>query len=98
MRPGRRYSISMLFLLLGLALAQPVFAQVGIKEGESKHHKRLWRRWSKKKDAYNPYVKHDKSTHAVSRKEKREDDKAMKRAKREYKKGIKRSARKRRKG
>jgi hypothetical protein len=98
MRPGRKYSISMLFLLLGLALAQPVLSQTGVAEGESKHHKRLWRRWNKKKDGYNPYVKHDKSTHAVSRKEKQKDDEALKRAKKEYKKGIKRSARKRRKG
>ncbi len=66
---------------------------------EPREHRKVWR-WfrPKHKNDFNPYVKHNKSTHEISRREKREDDKAMKRAKKEYKKGIKRSKRKREKG
>lgn len=62
---------------------------------EPREHRRMWRKWSKKSDAFNPHLKNGKPTHAVSRREKREDDKAIRRAKREYQKGVRRSARKR---
>jgi hypothetical protein len=89
----KRTGLAIIVMLIGFCAAQPVFGQV--KEGESKRHKRIWRRWSKKSDAYNPYVKHGKSTHEASRQQKREDDKAIRKAKKEYKKSIRRSARKR---
>ncbi len=81
-------------MLAGLFMAQPVFSQ---GEGESRKHKRMWWRFGRKRhpDAFNPYVKRDKSTHEVSRRQKREDDKAIRRARKEYKKSIRKSARKR---
>ncbi|MGZ3861891.1 MAG: hypothetical protein ACXVPN_07425 [Bacteroidia bacterium] len=83
-------NILFVFLLAGFFSAERVVAQ------ETKEHKRMWRRFGRKKhpDAFNPNVKHGKSTHEQSRKQKREDDAAIKRAKREYKKSIKRSSRK----
>ncbi|HXB39005.1 MAG TPA: hypothetical protein VNZ49_00595 [Bacteroidia bacterium] len=86
--------ILLFFLLAGIFSAQNMHSQ------ETKKHKRMWWRFGLKKhrDTYNPYVKHGKSTHAISREQKKEDDKALKRAKKEYKKGIRRSARKRKKG
>jgi len=83
----------MLFTLLGIFMAETGCRHRG---AEPREHRRMWRKWSKKSDAFNPYVKRDKSTHEISRREKREDDKAIRRAKKEYQKGIKRSARKRR--
>jgi hypothetical protein len=90
---GLKNYILLFLLLAGIFSAQNMHSQ------ETKKHKRMWWRFGlKKRDAYNPYVKHGKSTHAVSREQKKEDDKALKRAKKEYKKGIRRSARKRKKG
>jgi hypothetical protein len=87
-------NILFIFLLAGIFSAESSFAQ------ETKKHKRMWWRFKMKKhpDAFNPSVSHGKATHEESRKQKREDARAVKRAKKEYKKGIKRSARKRKKG
>ncbi|MGZ3865804.1 MAG: hypothetical protein ACXVC6_03575 [Bacteroidia bacterium] len=83
-------NILFIFLLTGFVAVEKATAQ------ETKEHKRMWRRFGRKRhpDAFNPNVKHGKSTHEQSRKQKREDDKAIRRAKKEYKKSIKRSARK----
>jgi hypothetical protein len=89
---GCRLNTVWLLLLAGIFLVGEGCRPRG---AEPREHRRMWRKWSKKSDAFNPYVKHGKSTHEISRREKREDDKALKRAKREYKKGIRRSARKR---
>ena len=82
-----------LLMLMGIFMVETGCRHRG---AEPREHRRIWR-WfrPKQKKDFNPYVKHGKSTHEISRREKREDDKALKRAKREYKKGIKRSARKR---
>jgi hypothetical protein len=96
MRLKGRIIFGIVIGIAGLFLAQSARAQVNIKEGESKQHRKMWRFWRpKKKRDFNPYVKHGKATHEASRQQKREDDKALIRAKKEYKKSIKRSARKR---
>jgi hypothetical protein len=50
----------------------------------------MWRKWSKKSDAFNPYVKHGKSTHEISKAQAKEDKKIRK----EQEKAIKREKRK----
>ena len=67
---------------------------------ESKKHGLFWgfKRNKHKSDGKNPFIKRDKATHAQSRQQKREDDRALKKAKKEYQKGIRRSKRKRLKG
>jgi len=87
-------NIFLIFLLTGIFSAEPLFSQ------ETKEHKRMWRRFGRKKhpDAFNPSVKNGKATHEQSRKQKREDARLLKKAKKEYKKGIRRSKRKRLKG
>jgi hypothetical protein len=84
-------NIFFIFLLTGIFAVEPAFSQ------ETKEHKRMWRRFGRKRhpDAFNPNVSHGKSIHAQSRKQKREDNRAIKIAKKEYQKGIRRSARKR---
>jgi len=82
-----------LMLLAGIFMTIPACNR---HSAEPREHRKIWR-WfrPKQKKDFNPYVKHGKSTHAISRREKREDDKAIRRAKKEYQKGIRRSARKR---
>ena len=54
--------------------------------GETKEHKRMWHKWSKKSDAFNPYVKHGKSTHEQSKKDAKENKKILKQQEKEIKK------------
>lgn len=61
--------------------------------GETKSHKRMWRKWSKKSDGFNPNIKHGKATHENSRKQKREEAKELKRQKREARRQMRRSKR-----
>ena len=84
-------------LLLGIFVLETGCRHRG---AEPREHRRMWRKWSKKSDGFNPYVdkRTQKSTHKISRREKKEDDRALIRAKKEYQKGIKRSARKRKRG
>jgi hypothetical protein len=86
--------IFFIFLLAGIFATETMFSQI---QGETKEHKKMWRRFGRKRhpDAFNPYVKNGKATHESSRKQKREDARLIRKAKREYKKGIRRSARKR---
>ncbi len=88
-------NIFLIFLLAGIFSAETVFSQK-----ETRKHKWMWFRFGlkKKRDGFNPAVEHNKATHALSRKQKREDDRMLKKAKKEYKKSIKRSERKRKKG
>ena len=72
-----------LFFLFGLSFGFSAKAQTF---SESKEHKKLWRRWNKKKDGYNPYVKHEKSTHEQSKKDARASKRLIKKANKEYKK------------
>jgi len=86
-------NICAFFVFAGIFMTIPACNR---HSAEPREHRKIWR-WfrPKQKKDFNPYVKHGKSTHAISRREKREDDKAIRRAKREYQKGIRRSARKR---
>jgi hypothetical protein len=91
--------ILVVFLLAGLLQAKSAFPQDPVKK-EPLKHKFMWLRFGMKRhpDAFNPNVKHGKSTHEQSRKEARENAKAIRRAKKEYKKSIKKSARARKRG
>ncbi|MBS1646614.1 MAG: hypothetical protein JST67_04680 [Bacteroidetes bacterium] len=54
--------------------------------GETKEHKRMWRHWSKKSDAFNPNVKNGKSIHAQSKKDAKENKKVLKEQAKEIRK------------
>lgn len=83
-------NILTIFLLAGIFSADYAFSQ------ETREHKRMWRRFGRKKhpDAFNPNVKHGKSTHEQSKKQKREDARLIKEQKRQYKRWQKKSKRK----
>ena len=53
--------------------------------GETKEHKRMWKKWNKKSDAFNPYVKHGKSTHEQSKKDAKENKKILRQQAKEIK-------------
>lgn len=54
----------------------------------SKERKKVWRGWSKKRDAYNPYLK-KKNKNKPSVQAARGDKKEMRKQKRAYKKQVK---------
>ncbi len=84
-------NILLIFLLTGIFSAESVFSQK-----ETRKHKWMWFRFGlkKKRDGFNPAVEHGKATHEQSRKQKREDDRLIRKAKKEYKKSIRRSKKK----
>lgn len=70
------------FSFLGFA-TKPIIAQ---NFGETKEHKRMWKKWSKKSDAFNPNVKHGKSIHAQTKKDAKENKRVLKQQQKEIKK------------
>jgi hypothetical protein len=94
MRLGSRNIFLILLVLLGLMDVQHARSQ------ETRKHRWMWFRFGLKKhpDAFNPNIKHGKSTHEQSRKQKKEDARVIREAKKEYKKSIRRSARIRKRG
>lgn len=84
-------NIFLLLLILFSFSAQQVFAQDYLY-GHKKERKKVWRRWGKKKDAYNPYLdkkKKNKPSAQIDKSVKRES----KRQERHYKRQLRRAKR-----
>lgn len=83
-----------LLIIFGLA-AMPMVSQ---SFGETPEHKRMWKKFGRKKhrDAFNPNVdsKTNKATHETSRKLAKEDKKVLKRANKEAMKQFRKNKRK----
>ncbi len=84
--------IRYLVLILFICTAPAAVGQTDGMFNHKKERKRLWRRWNKKRDAYNPYLKKknkDKPSVRMSRSEKRE----VRKQRRDYKRQLKRAKR-----
>jgi hypothetical protein len=79
-------------LVLLIVLSTPTFSQVRSMSPHNKERKKLWRRWSKRRDAYNPYLtkkNRDKPSVKMARSDKRE----LKRQRRAFKRQTRRAKR-----
>lgn len=74
-----------------LSLPGEVFSQNdGMVNGHKRERKRVWRRWNKKKDGYNPYLK-KKNKDKPSVQNSRSNEREIRRQRRDYKKQIRRA-------
>jgi hypothetical protein len=84
-------SIRLLILAFFLFSVPEVFSQNdGMVNAHKRERKRVWRKWNRKKDAYNPYLKKknkDKPSVQASRANERE----IRRQRRDYKRQLKRA-------
>ena len=82
-------------LLAGILLATPALSQ---NFGETSEHKRLWKKFGRKKhrDAFNPNVdsRTNKATHEQSRKQARQDKKDLKKSQKEAMRQYRKNKRK----
>lgn len=88
-----KFLLRFLPLVLLLSLS-PVQAQDGTFN-HKKERKKVWRRWNRKKDAYNPYLgrkKKNKPSAQMAKSEKKEQRRQKRQFKRELKRAKKRSS------
>ena len=85
MKPFRYLAFCLVFFI-----AHQVVSQNDGMFKHKKERKRLWRKWNKKRDAYNPYLK-KKGKNKPSAQAARQDKKELRRQKRAYKRSLKRA-------
>lgn len=71
-------------------VAHQVVAQNDDMFKHKRERKRVWRKWNKKRDGYNPYLK-KKGKNKPSAQAARQDKKELRRQKRAYKRSVKKS-------
>ena len=91
----RRIFLSILFpILLGAFVFQPIVVKAQFEE--SRKRKKIWKRWRRDREAYNPYLdKRGKPTREVSKQMAKDNKRAARSLRREKKKQDRKSRRKR---
>jgi hypothetical protein len=87
----KRYFFYLFFLLFSVFCLSS-YAQNDEMFREKRFRKKVWRRWSKKKDAYNPYLGR-KGTHTPSGKMRKENARHEKKMRKKFLKQMKENKR-----